>query len=703
MNLAAKFDVIYGSTGLPQALLATIVRSLEQAGIEGTFYIGYPVMASADSNTTIDALLVTPKPGLVAFHFAQKGEDHKAVQDKLYYVLESNLGRHESLRRGRALGVTVNVLSVFPEGEVPAPADAAYPAASPSTLVAALGGMKPIDDPALYRSVSAAIQRVTTIKPVKKRQNIVKTGSKGAILRSIEKEIANLDRWQKSAAIETPEGLQRIRGLAGSGKTVVLALKAAYLHTQHPDWQIAVTFHTRSLYQQFKDLIERFTLEHLGDKPDWEKLRIVHSWGSSATDGMYSLACAAANMIPTNYLSAKSRFGVMRAFEGVCDELAAAMKGREFDLFDAVLIDEAQDLPRSFFRIVDAVTRAPKRIVWAYDELQNLSDAGMASTAELFDRDIQLTNTAGAPQQDIILPVCYRNTPWALTLAHALGFGLSRDRGMVQHFDEPSLWVDIGYMVEKGPLDYGQDVVLARGPRSYPLFFEKLLTPADAVHSQAFNTKDEQYAWIAEQVARNLKEDELDADDILIVLPEPITQRDEYYSLRRHLDSRGIPSSLAGVTNDRDQFSQSGIVTVSGIYRAKGNEAPMVYIANSDFCVVGHELIRLRNILFTAITRSRAWVRLCGTGLSMTTLQKEIDAVVNSGYKLVFRVPTQEQLAAMRRINRDRTAEEKSQIRKAEKSLEEVLDLVKRGVISPDAMPQLKEILKAMQDKGGKA
>lgn len=87
----------------------------------------------------------------------------------------------------------------------------------------------------------------------------------------------------------------------------------------------------------------------------------------------------------------------------------------------------------------------------------------------------------------------------------------------------------------------------------------------------------------------------------------------------------------------------------------------------------------------------------------MTTLQKEIDGVVNAGYKLAFRIPTQQQLEAMRRINRDRTAEEKSQIRKAEKSLEEVLDLVKRGVISPDAMPQLREILKAMQDKGGKA
>lgn len=46
----------------------------------------------------------------------------------------------------------------------------------------------------------------------------------------------------KKAAFEIPEGPQRIRGLAGSGKTIVLALKAAYLHTQYPDMKIAVTF-----------------------------------------------------------------------------------------------------------------------------------------------------------------------------------------------------------------------------------------------------------------------------------------------------------------------------------------------------------------------------------------------------------------------------------------------------------------------------
>lgn len=257
-------------------------------------------------------------------------------------------------------------------------------------------------------------------------------------------------------------------------------------------------------------------------------------------------------------------------------------------------------------------------------------------------------------------------------------------------------------MVEKGPLADGSDVVLSRAPRSFPEFFPKLLTPQDAVQSFRFGTKDEQYAAIAAQIDVNLKQDEIDPDDILIVLPEPITARDEYYSLRKHLDSRGIPSSLAGVTNDRDLFSQQGIVTVSGVYRAKGNEAPMVYVANADFCVAGHELIRLRNILFTSITRSRGWVRLCGVGDRMDALQKEIDGVVAQGFKLAFRIPTQAERDTMRTINRDRTAEEMSQIRKVEKNLEEALDLVKKGVVSADALPQLQALLEAARRKGNK-
>ena len=125
----------------------------------------------------------------------------------------------------------------------------------------------------------------------------------------------------------------------------------------------------------------------------------------------------------------------------------------------------------------------------------------------------------------------------------------------------------------------------------------------------------------------------------------------------------GIPSNLTGITNDRDTFIEPGAVTISGIYRAKGNEAPMVYIANADHCAIGHELIRLRNILFTGITRSRAWVRLCGVGEQMVMLQQEIDQVVSNNFRLTFTVPTPTQLKTIRKINRDRTTQEKDQIK----------------------------------------
>ena len=699
MNWNTDLDVVHGSSHHNPAVLSGITNVLREAKIEGTFYIGYPVMASSDSSLTVDALLVSQTPGFIAFHLVEQGQDFKDIQDRLYYVLEATLKRHESLRSGRDLAVPINIVSVFPEGDVPADTGSQYLAGSISTLAAAISSAAPLPDATIYRKLSAAIQRVTTIKPIKKRAHVTKADSKGAILRTIEKEIANLDRWQKAAAIETPEGFQRIRGLAGSGKTVVLALKAAYLHTQHPEWKIAVTFHTRSLYQQFKDLIERFTLEHMGDKPDWQQLQIIHSWGSSSQDGIYSTACDAINLLPTNYLTAKSRYGSLRAFAGVCDELAAAMRGKQLDFYDAVLIDEAQDLPPSFFRIVDALVKQPKRIIWAYDELQNLTDTGMASPPELFDRDITLTNSKDAPHQDIILPVCYRNTPWALTLAHSLGFGLFREAGIVQHFDQPSMWTDIGYMAKSGILDAGREVTLVRAPRSYPQFFSNLLSPDDAVASHTFESRDAQYAWIAQEIKRNIEDEELDPDDIMVVLTDPISQKSEFYQLRRHLDSYGIKSELAGITSDRDAFLQSGSVTVSGIFRAKGNEAPMVYIVNADHCAIGHELIRLRNILFTGITRSRAWVRICGVGLGMATLQGEIESVSKNNYELTFTVPDTEELERIRRINRDRTKQEKGQIKEAEKNIEEILELIRQGVISADAMPQLQDLIQEMQKR----
>lgn len=97
-----------------------------------------------------------------------------------------------------------------------------------------------------YEKLVSVLQAISTIRKGKKRRETTNPESRGAKLRNLEDSIANLDNQQSRAVIETVDGVQRIRGLAGSGKTIVLALKAAYLHAQHPDWKIAVTFNPMS-------------------------------------------------------------------------------------------------------------------------------------------------------------------------------------------------------------------------------------------------------------------------------------------------------------------------------------------------------------------------------------------------------------------------------------------------------------------------
>jgi len=513
-------------------------------------------------------------------------------------------------------------------------------------------------------------------------------------MRHIEAAIANMDAWQKKAAIEFPEGPQRIRGLAGSGKTIVLAQKAAILHAKYPDWDIAVTFQTRSLYQQFRGLIERFYRELTLDDPDWKKLSVLHAWGSAASDGLYYEVARSIGHPVKDFSYAKSRYGYDRAFEGICEELISDIEsGKTPKKFDVILIDEAQDFPQPFFEIVYHATKDPKRIVWAYDELQNLSDYTMPPASELFGKNkdgsprVELNNLPEMPQQDIVLPVCYRNTKWAITMAHSVGLGVYRDKGFVQFFDAPELWDDIGYRFLKGKPKAGNQVSIDRKPNSSPAYFSEYLTASDAIIISKFESVDRQYKWIAESIKKNIDEDELDPDDIMVVFCSPMTIRADSAALMRALARVNIAAHVPGVTSSRDEIFRADSVALTGIYRAKGNEAPLVYVVNAEYCFEGFELSKRRNILFTAMTRSRAWVRVCGVGSKMTSLEEEAGKVVANDYRLNFQYPSKAEIDKIKRLHRDMPEAEKAAI---ESDLEGLIRLIKRvedGDIDPDHLP----------------
>ena len=126
-----------------------------------------------------------------------------------------------------------------------------------------------------------------------------------------------------------------------------------------------------------------------------------------------------------------------------------------------------------------------------------------------------------------------------------------------------------------------------------------------------------------------------------------------------------VNSNLSGVTNPADRFSEPGTVTFTGIYRAKGNEAAMVYIINAQDCFSEsspRHLARVRNLLFTAITRSKAWVRVLGVGPSMVALKEEFERVKSAEFKLCFDYPTEEQRKKITIVNRDMSKGEKAHL-----------------------------------------
>src|SRR5208282_3109318 len=411
--------------------------------------------------------------------------------------------------------------------------------------------------------------------------------SKGTKIKSLEASIANLDTQQSAAVVETADGVQRIRGLAGSGKTIVLALKVAYLHARHPDWMIAVTFNTRSLKKQFEDLITTFVLEQSNEKPDWEKVKILNAWGAPGgkdRSGIYYEFCCDHGVQYYDFRSA-GQFGADRQFEGACD--AALQGAKQFiPKYDAILVDESQDFAPNFLLLCYEYLKPSKRLVYAYDELQNLGKRSLPPVEDIFGKNADGTprvvlhpDEPGKPKQDIVLDTCYRNSRPVLSTAHALGFGIYRppEKKLVQIFENKNLWIDIGYEVKDGELEDGQEVSLRRTSKSSPAFLENHSTPEDLISFEAFKSEAEQTAWLVKAIEQNLKADELLPDDIVVINPDPITTRDAVKDARRILLEKGINSNLAGVTSSVDVFLEPGTGTFAVFSEAEGNEAAVVF------------------------------------------------------------------------------------------------------------------------------
>lgn len=644
----------------------------------GKLYIGYPILYAGGDNIILDALWISKNKGVVIFDLIEgiNAEDRSDVRDTLFNKVESELKQYDKLNKGRKLLVDLEVVTFAPSCR--SYEDDTFFASSEDELLRAISEIPNWREYSedLYRRTISVIQSVISIKTAVDRSYVKKTDSRGAIVKRLEETIANLDNQQEEAVIEYHEGLQRIRGLAGSGKTIVLALKAAYLHATNPDWNIAVTFNTRALKNQFSELIELFCIQKMGKKPNIDKIKILQAWGSSSSEGIYYNFCKDYGIEYFDFRKAreKSINVSTQPFDFACKKALETVEIKKVvPLYDTILVDEAQDLSESFLNLCYLLLSKKKRLIYAYDELQKLNEgSSLSSPKKIF----------GDNADDIILKKCYRNSRPVLVTAHAFGFGIYRDQGLVQFFDQPELWDDLGYLVKNGQLRGGEHVTLYRAEEATHKFLEQEVDIDEIIQFESFGTREEQAQAIANDIEKNLKNQELLSRDIMIINPMALTTKREVAMVRVLLDSKGIKSHIAGEV-DRDEFFKPNSITFTGINRAKGNEVPFVYIMNGQDCY-SHPLIpnrglrERRNILFTAITRSKAWVRVFGVGNKMNLLKEEFERVKAENFELNFRYPTEEEIERMNVISRDLSISEEKQLKTDIDTLSTIPNIIER-------------------------
>ncbi len=528
------------------------------------------------------------------------------------------------------------------------------------------------------------------LKPKKREIEQDDTVSKGAILKQMEEQIAYLDLEQKSAALAQIQGPQRIRGLAGSGKTIILCMKAALIHLRDPDKKILYTFTTKSLYDYIETLIVRF-YRFFGDGnlPDFDKIQIKHSWGGMSIAGVYYSACKNNDIIPLTFDQAK-QLPFSDPFDSVCKDLLQKTNGVLKKEYDYILIDEAQDFRPSFYQLCRSIVKNDC-LVWCYDDLQNIYDVKIQDTIATFKNqygaegiDLEKLNEQYEElNNDVVLEKTYRNPLEILVLAHAIGFGIYNDT-LIQTLENNQHWRDFGYEVVHGNSRIGDNMEIVRPRANSPLIISEKQKPEEIIQIKSFESMMKEVEYVAEDIDKSISVDKLRADDIIVISLDDKNSKLQLKCLSDKLRSKGIETFNLTDRSYSKGFMEEGCVTLSTVYRAKGNEAGLVYVIGTQVFERNSNRRSMRNRIFTAFTRAKGWLRISGENIENGKLWKEIEKVFENNFSLKFLQTNPRYI-----IERDKKNAKKK--RAAKKIIEEMKELD----LSPD------EIKSMMNEYGG--
>ena len=413
-----------------------------------------------------------------------------------------------------------------------------------------------------------------------------------------KKEEITLDIHQQQILEKLGSGHRIIRGIAGSGKSLIIAARAKKLAQEHPDWRILITCYNISLASQLRYYINSFNKFDLSDvqKAAIERIEVKH-FHKLAKEILGNIPSVDEEQIKKTSASlGKSSDQIAAAI----DEAKAAtlgqalqvyLKTHTFNLYDAILVDEVQDFHTTWLEsLMLMLNKNTNQLLLAEDPAQ-----------KVFPRTFTYEGVGISARGRIQrLPIAHRSTKEIISLATKLimekenwddfffkyveNEDIDRESSTVKRGEFPELIIDNDYhsIVDRIVNDIKTQIESGLRYNDFGILYLMREASIESSEKDIFgNSKHIKIDYVTPLITSLSKEGM------------------KYFWLSESRDSK----------SNYDQFQDS--ITISTIFSAKGLEFHTVYI-------VGLELFpwKERNkrendsILYVAITRARERVLL---------------------------------------------------------------------------------------------
>lgn len=430
-----------------------------------------------------------------------------------------------------------------------------------------------------------------------------------------EKKDIILDAYQEQVARKIDSGHSIVRGVAGSGKSLVLCSKAILIAEEHPDWRVLITCYNVALASQLRYYINSFRKR---EGVSLKNIEIVtfHKlcFGLGRKHGVQLSKINQQGVISSAQFASLSE----DKQEAELDEMESSLLGQDLqricstkkiDKYNAILVDESQDFHPSWLTGLTLLLDGESNFLLLAED----------PNQKIYPREFSYKKSGVKVQgrKDHKLPIGYRSTREIVVPASKLVKDFSKEDKFYKE-----------YLEERGDIQLREDE-LPRGKsptiKVVGHYLDICQNIADDISyklQKGYKYSDFGIIYLFRaNVNRQPSQQKLSFED------RPINYVD---GIREKLSENQIPhfwlSENRSAKGSYDQFKEE--VTITTIFSAKGLEFQIVYLVGLELYPWAKRNKRENaSMLYVAMTRAKEELHMFST--QNTEYVKELQASID--------------------------------------------------------------------------